>query len=395
MAGSPMSTTSRERVNTSLAHVQPDRTPVDFLATPEIWRKLADHYQLGNYPDDDQNYFCPVRRQILTQLNADCAVLSYDMFYKPPQDVIGENGKVDWWTSLARSTPARMWRNLTSDGIVKDLWGHEMRLVNSASGKYEEFSRYPLADAQSPQDVRNYAWPKPEHWDFSDLDQVVSDLKKDNDYHIRFRAGSIFEYAWQLRGMEQFMVDLAANPEIPTAIMSSITGILCEVLEKVLKDHGNLIDLVYFYDDVGSQENLMISKRMWQRLIRPHHEKLIAVVRKYGKKVMYHTDGAIRPIIPDLIDMGIDVLNPIQPTAKNLEPKTLKEEFGDKLAFHGGIDIVETLPKGTPEKVREEVKQRIFEMSVNGGYIMCSSHHIQSDTPLENVLAMYELDLRN
>lgn len=389
-----MSTTSRERVNTSLSHEQPDRTPVDFLATPEIWRKLADHYQLEEYPNDDENYFCPVRRQILTQLNVDCAVLSYDMFYKPPQDVIGANGKVDWWASLARSTPARMWRNLTSDGIVKDLWGHEMRLVRSVSGEYEEFNRYPLAHAQSPEDVTKYAWPKPDHWDFSVLDQVISDLKKDNDYHIRFRIGSIFEYAWQLRGMEQFMVDLAANPDIPTAIMNSITEILCEVLKNVLKNHGNLIDMVYFYDDVGSQENLMISKRMWQRLIRPHHEKLIAVMKTYNKKVMYHTDGAIRPIIPDLIDMGIDVLNPIQPTAKNLEPKSLKEEFGDKLAFHGGIDIVKTLPKGTPEIVQKEVKERISEMSANGGYIMCSSHHIQSDTPLENILAMYELDLR-
>lgn len=373
---------------------EPDQTPVDFLATPKIWRILATYYQLGNFPNEDSNYFCPIRRQILKKLDIDCALLSYDMFYSPPQEILGTDGKIDWWTSLARSTPARMWRYISADGIIRDLWGHEMRLVNSISGTYEEFHRYPLADAHSVQEIMDYHWPKPEHWDFTEFGNVVTDLKKDNDYHIRFRAGSVFEYAWQLRGMEQFMIDLATEPEISTAIMAAITEILCEVLEKVLSANNKSIDMVYFYDDVGSQENLMISRRMWQRLIRPHHEKLISVIKKYNKKVMYHTDGAIRPIIPDLIDMGIDVLNPIQPTAKNLLPKSLKDEFGDRLSFHGGIDIVETLPKGTPEKVKDEVRERISEMSVNGGYIMCSSHHIQSDTPLENVLAMYDVQLR-
>lgn len=389
-----MSMTSLERVNLALNHKQPDRTPVDFLATPEIWQKLAKYYGIDSIPDDDSRYFSPVRRQIMKKLQVDCAVISYDMFYAPPEEVIDNGSKIDWWNSLARSTPARMWRQINAKGIIKDLWGHQYRLVNTGNGAYEEFVGFPLGNAKSVEDVKKYSWPKPEYWDFSKLREVIYDIRTDNDYHIRFRVGSVFEYAWQLRGMEQFMIDMASEPEIPEAIMICITDILTSILEMALEEASDLIDMVYFYDDVGSQENLMVSKRMWQRMIRPYHDRLISVIKKYGKQVMYHTDGAVYPIIPELIDMGIDVLNPIQPTAKNLDPKSLKQEFGGRLSFHGGIDIVETLPKGSPEEVQKEVVERIQILSQNGGYVMCSSHHIQSDTPVENVLAMYEMRLR-
>lgn len=389
-----MTTTSRDRVNLSLNHRQPDRTPVDFLATPEIWDKLAAYYKIPLTPEDDSNFFSPVRRQIMKNLQVDCAVISYDMFYAPPDDVIADGWHVDWWRSLARSTPARMWRQVSPEGIFKDIWGHSCRIVRTENGAYEEFDRYPLAEAQSVADVQKYPWPKPEYWDFSQIKDALGVLKTDNDYQVRFRVGSVFEYAWQLRGMERFMIDMATEPEIPEAIMTSLSDILVSILESALENAAEMIDMVYFYDDVGSQENLLVSKRMWQRLIKPHHDRLIAVIKKFGKKVMYHTDGAVRALIPDFIAMGVDVLNPIQPTAKDLAPEILKQEFGDRLSFHGGIDIVETLPKGTPESVRKEVTERIRILSENGGYIMCSSHHIQSDTPVENVVAMYELGLR-
>jgi len=138
----------------------------------------------------------------------------------------------------------------------------------------------------------------------------------------------------------------------------------------------------------------MISRNMWRKYIKPRHARIIEVAKSYGKSVMYHCDGAIYPLLDELIDMGIDVLNPIQPTAKDMAPARLKLEFGDRLAFHGGIDIVGTLPHGTPSEVRTEVVERVNDLGDGGGYILTSSHHIQSDTPLENVLAMYEMDLR-
>jgi uroporphyrinogen decarboxylase len=152
--------------------------------------------------------------------------------------------------------------------------------------------------------------------------------------------------------------------------------------------------MVYFYDDVATQKSLMISKDMWTRYVRPRHAKIIELAKGYGKQVMYHCDGSIFPLIPDLIDMGVDLLNPIQAEARDMDPQRLKAEFGDRLSFHGGIDIIKTLPRGSVEDVKAEVRERGRVLGENGGYILASSHHIQSDTPLENVMAMYQLDLR-
>jgi len=138
----------------------------------------------------------------------------------------------------------------------------------------------------------------------------------------------------------------------------------------------------------------MISKNMWRNYVRPRHSKVIDVAKSFGKAVMYHCDGAIYPLVGELIDMGIDVLNPIQPNAKDMSPDRLKREFGERLCFHGGVDIVGTLPKGTPGDVAAEVTERVRVMGENGGFILASSHHIQPDTPLENVLAMYRTELR-
>jgi uroporphyrinogen decarboxylase len=152
--------------------------------------------------------------------------------------------------------------------------------------------------------------------------------------------------------------------------------------------------MVYFYDDVATKDSLLISPAMWRKFIRPHHAKLVELSHSYGKPVMYHCDGSVHPLIPELIDMGIDVLNPIQPDAAKMEAPQLKAEFGDKLTFHGGVGIINTLPRGTPEDVRTDVKELVDVLGNGGGFILCGSHHIQPDTPIENVLAMYEPALR-
>ena len=225
----------------------------------------------------------------------------------------------------------------------------------------------------------------------------MNQLDAHDEYHIRFRIGSVFEIGWQLRGLQEFMMDLVEKPEIPMYIMDRLTEIYLENLRRVLdadKAAGDRLDMVYFYDDVGTQNSLMVSRKMWKQYVRPYHVKLIELAHKYGKPVMYHTDGAIYPLIPDFIEMGVDVLNPIQPDAKGMDMRKLKDEFGDQLTFHGGVDIMRTLPKGSPAQVAAEVRERVNLLGKNGGYIMCSSHHIQPDTPIENVIAMYDRALR-
>lgn len=385
---------SRERVLTALAHQTPDRVPVDFLATTEVWDQLIGALQPDISRVGESMFFEPAREAVLRHLQVDCRVLSYDMFCSPPDRILHQGANIEWWKVLSRSTPNRMWRQVLPNGEMYDIFGRHTHVVQHLTGAYEEAASWPLEAAERVEDLRAFLWPDPDWWDFLPLPDIIAQLDSTEPYHIRFRIGSVFEVAWQLRGMQTFLMDLAINPDMAHYILDRLTAVYVEMLRRVLELAGNRLDMVYFYDDVATQKSLMMSKPMWREFIRPHHAKIIEVAKQYEKPVMYHSDGAIVPLLPELIELGIDVLNPIQVDAHGMEPQRLKQEFGDKLAFHGGIDIVHTLPKGTAEAVRSEVRERIRVLGKKGGYIMASSHHIQSDTPLENVLAMYELDLR-
>jgi uroporphyrinogen decarboxylase len=281
-----------------------------------------------------------------------------------------------------------MWRRVGTDGLAYDVFGRCFREEKTQTGSYEVNVNV-LDSARSVEDLRSHPWPDPSWWDFSPLQAAAAELNRREEHHIRFRSGSVFEVAWQLRGMDKFMMDLALDPSIPEYIMDRITEVLAENIDAALTEEPDALDMVYFYDDVASKDSLLISRDMWSRFIKPRHQRIIEVIKKHGKRVMYHTDGAVFDLLPELIDMGIDVLNPIQPDARDMEPKKLKEAYGDELSFHGGIDIIETLPRGTVEDVKNEVAEKAGVLGRDGGYILASSHHIQSDTPLENVLAMY------
>ena len=389
-----LSPSPRERVNQALAHQPPDRTPVDFLAAPQIWSKLLDHFDIGSLEDSPTDLLDPRWEMLLRRLQVDCRVLSYDQFFQPPDSFIKAGCQPDWYRSLGRSTPSRMWRQYGQDGVNYDIWGRGFVLKENPTGAYEQNAVFPLESAQTAADIDAHPWPRPDWWDFSAARQAINFINSGTQYHIRYRIGSVFEVAWQMRGMEKFLMELSMEPALPMRIMSTLTDIYLAVIERFLEEAGDAVDMVYFYDDIATQNNLMISKKMLQKFIFPHHARLIDLAKKHGKRVMYHSDGAIAPVIPDLIDLGVDVLNPIQKDAKGMEPDFLKETFGGRLSFHGGIDIIRTLPLGTPAEVRAEVRQCVGTLGKNGGYILASSHHIQPNTPLENVLEMYDLNNR-
>jgi uroporphyrinogen decarboxylase len=380
-------------VNVALSHQSPDRLPVDFLATPEIWDLLAERLGVDRQRLDESLFFDPAWEEILRRLEVDCRVISYDQFCAPPEGAFPLGGRTEWWNVQSRSTPARMWRWVEEDGKATEIFGRRFRVQANELGSYEE-NMPALAAAQSLAEVKAHRWPDPDWWDFRPAKSVIRAMNRDRPRHVRFRMGSVFEVAWQLRGMETFLPEMAADPAIPTYMMERITDIMTEVTRRLLDEAGDDIDMVYFYDDVGSNLSLLISKKMWRALIRPCHQKLIDVAKKRGKQVMYHTDGAVRPLIPDLIEMGIDVLNPIQPGTTGMEPAALKRDFGAQISFHGGVDIVGLLPKASPADVRKAVRGLAADLGQNGGYIMAGSHHIQCDTPLDNVLALYDLSNR-
>ncbi len=224
---------------------------------------------------------------------------------------------------------------------------------------------------------------------------ILKRIDEDGDWHIRFRLGSFFELAWQLRGLAEFMMDFVERPAIPEYLMDCFLDVHLANLQTVLELAGDRLDMIYTYDDVATKDSLMISPNMWRKYIKPRHQKIIDLAHSYDKPVMYHCDGSVYRLIPELIDMGVDVLNPIQPDAKDMEAARLKEAFGDRLSFHGGLDIIEVLPRGTREEVVAETRRQAMVLGKGGGYILCSSHHIQPDTPVENVLAMYDPALRD
>lgn len=387
---------SRDRVNAAVNHAQPDRVPVDFLAVPEIWQALNARLRPNASAFAElAAWLEPWREAVLRALQIDCRVVSSDMFVQCPPSALRPGAKVDWWGSANRSTPNRMWRQVCPDGVVADIWGVAARRTQDGVSTRESYTEFPLAAAQSLGDLRSFAWPRPQWWDFSDVPLLLDRLRAaSGDVHIRYRIGSIFEIAWQLCGMEKFLTDMLTEPELPCYVMDRLTELHVENTRRFLQQAGGRVDMIYFYDDVATSQSLMLPPAVWRERIRPRHQKLIDVARSFGAKVMYHCDGAIAPLIPELIDMGIDVLNPIQTDVPGMDPATLKEQHGGRLCFHGGVSIVDVLPKGTPQSVAAEVARLGNLLNKGGGYILASSHHIQADTPIDNILAMYDLALR-
>jgi uroporphyrinogen decarboxylase len=368
---------SRERVKCALRFEKPDRTPRDFAAAPAVWQRLSEHFQTTD------------RDAILRRLGVDCRVVSYDSFCRCP-DV--DEPAVDMQASLERSSTGGMWRRVEPDGSNRDIWGAHRRRITDGFAEHEHFASHPLAQAESVEDLKRYRWPSPDWWDFGGLAECIQRLNEQGPVHVRYRVGSVFETAWSLAGFEKFLLDLACQPELPCYIMERITEVHLENFRQVLETAGDGIDMVYFYDDIGTTTALLISPETYERCIQPFHQRLIDLAAGHGKPVMLHSCGAVHDMIPRWIDMGLNVLNPIQPLARSMDPERLAADFGGRIAFHGGIDIQELLPKGRPDEVRERVARVSEILGAHGGYIMAGSHHIQADAPLENVLAMYGTD---
>ena len=200
----------------------------------------------------------------------------------------------------------------------------------------------------------------------------------------------MFDFARFQRGSEQFFVDLALEPKNAEILLDKVNECAISFLEKCMEKIKGLVDGVYVGDDFGTQNGLAISPSMWRKYIKPRYKKLVSVVKKYGLKYCHHSCGGVRQIIPDMIELGFDVLNPVQPLAFGMDPYALGEEFGKDIAFYGGIDEQKTLPNGSVEDVKSEVFHRIKTLGKYGGYIVAPSHAFQPDTPMENVIAVYE-----
>ncbi|MCL2664455.1 MAG: hypothetical protein FWE82_02475 [Defluviitaleaceae bacterium] len=350
-------TTSRERVLAALAHREADRAPIT----------------LGhgvNAPAKDQ-----LRKYLnhKTFAETDAWLSSFtDIRYVAPR-YCGPADKFD-----ARP-----------DGSRTDIWGVPRKPVEyTRGGVYYEISENPLACATDASQLFDYLWPQADWFDTSDFDEQIKKINGGkNTYALMCGTYMIFEHAWYLRGFERFFSDMIENEDIAWTIMERVTDYFVMFFRKVLEAGRGRFDILFGGDDIGGQHGLLMSPSMWDRMVKPHHKRLIDAVKPYGVKVMYHTDGSVAEAVPGLIDMGVDILEALQFDAKGMDPKILKDLYGDRLCFHGGVSVQSTLPFGTREDVVSEVKDRLRVLGKGGGYICAPSHAIQAGTPPENIEA--------
>jgi uroporphyrinogen decarboxylase len=263
-----------------------------------------------------------------------------------------------------------------------DLWGIEW----TRQGPYNQVTRFPLADA-SPDKVRSYHFPS-EHKEFllSRMDPVVAAA---GEYFIGCDVSPcVFEMYWRLRGMERTLLEIAAEPELTEEMFSRCADFAVELSKEACCRFP--LDWLWSGDDVASQLSMMMSPDAWRAMIKPHQQRVFDVGKAHRLWVAHHCCGALRPIIPDLVEMGLDVLNPVQCNCPGMDLFELKREFGEVLAFMGGVDTQHVLPNGTADDVRRATRRLVDGMTADGGgYILAASHTVPPETPVDNIFAMY------
>jgi uroporphyrinogen decarboxylase len=340
------SMTPRERWLAVLERRKPDRVPTDYWATGEASQKLVAH--LGAADLDEA----------LKRLHVDNPA-GLGPKYVGPKPPEGE-----------------------------DELGHRFRKVDYGTGVYTECVHHPLARFTSVDEIEaNYRWPTPDWWDTSDLPARAA---KAAGRPIRAGGSEPFLTYCHLRGQEQAMMDLVLNPEMVHHCLDKLFDLAYERTRRIYETIPGKVTFSYVAEDLGSQEDLLYSPAQIREFLLPRMKRMMDLAHSAGAFVFTHSDGAVRKIIPDLISIGMDVLNPVQWRCRGMEREGLKRDFGAAIRFHGGVDNQQTLPFGTVEDVRKEVRDNLRILGTGGGYILAPCHNIQSITPMENVVAMYE-----
>ncbi len=351
----------RERILAAVERRPTDILPVGFKATDDVLRRLLAHFGAAD---------------LLTLLPA------------LPVDTFGVVNNQRWGVyPVYRGGPPRvLYPDLRPDGTWDSVFGYRRRWTPFAGGFNDEVMDHPLAHAQSLDDLRQYPWPRADMYDYS---TIAAQCAAAGDYAILFLSGGLGQLA-NLVGFEKMLTDLALNPELVEYSMAAIGEFFTEVTDRTLAAAGGRIDIICVQDDFGTQGGKLMSLNMYRRFYKSHHRRIFEAARRHGARVMQHSCGAVFDFIPDFIEIGADILDPVQTTAAGMEPRRLKQEYGRDICFHGGIDTQNTLVRGTPADVRRHLDELVETLGAGGGFILAPSHYIQADAPWENVLTIFE-----
>jgi uroporphyrinogen decarboxylase len=267
-------------------------------------------------------------------------------------------------------------------------WGVKFQKVDAnEKARYGEVCHHPLLEFDDISQLEAYPWPNPDDFDYK---TAATEARKLSGEFVTLGPWiSIFEVYCQMRSLQEALMDTVAEPEFLHAALNKIAGIQGEMVRRFLEAAKGAVDMVFVSDDIGTQQSLLMSPQAFDEFIFPRLKKWCDMIHSFGAKVFFHTDGAAEPLIPRLIEAGIDVLNPIQHVCPGMDCKDIKARYGDKLIFHGGVENQNILPFGTPEEVAAETRKCLDELGPDG-YLPCSCHFAQADTPLENIIALIE-----
>ncbi len=373
--------TSRERLLTALDHQQPDRVPIDLGGNQTGIHKFAYQALLDHLGIADELAIMDAVQQLAKPCEALLQRLHVDTRYIAAGAAGSFDGRI-----LTGTRNGRTWHDLTDEFGV--TWS-----MPSDQPLYMDISYHPLAHATTD-DIRNYPFPRGDDPSrFKGLRERAMHLRENTPYAVVSGiSGVVYETCWYLRGLETWFMDMVSQPEFCAALLDQTLKFWMDWFRLFLDEVGDLVDVIMIGDDLAGQTGPLFRPAFYREVVKPRQKQLVQYIRSRTKaKIWYHTCGACTEYIPDLIDNGVDILNPVQISAKGMEPRDLKARFGQQLTFWGGaIDAQHVLPTATPDKIRDDVRRNLEAFMPGGGYVFNNVHNIQAGVPPENVVALYD-----
>lgn len=366
---------SRERFTLALNHQEPDRVPIDLgsiastIRTVEAYDRLKSH--LGLALEKKIRHFA-------------------DEHIIPDEEII-QAFHVD--TMYIRLNVPKSWQRTRLDAYtVVDEWSVPW---SKHPGSYYTFPvDHPMKTAEL-EEIEKFPWPDPDESSrYEGLREKAKYLFEKTDYALvadGLTGVGIFDMTWHLRGMENIFLDMLIHPEFTQALCERLTEYYVKVYRNYMRAVGDFVQMVIYYEDLSGQDGPLISPQLYRQYIKPGHRKIFKTIKEHtDAKICVHTCGSVYAFLDDYVELGVEVLNPVQISAHDMDPERLKAKYGAVLSFHGGIDTQRFLPRATPAQVREEVRRMIRILGPGGGYLFTSCHSIQPDVSPKNIVALFD-----